>query len=230
VNVAYAHSSGRLERLVVKLRVLTVDDHQIFRKVLGFLLAKDPDIEIIAEAGDGAEALEKAFATHPDVVCMDVKMPRLNGIEATRRLVSAQPGVKVIGLSAYADKEYVLQMLNAGAVGYVTKSEAETDLIRAVHSVAEQHTYLCATAAAAVSETLPAPTTGAASSANQLDAREERILRLLGEGVADAGIAAQLYMDAATLGVHRRNIMRRLGLHSERELKDYAARYRKALN
>ncbi len=214
----------------MKLRVLTVDDHQIFRRVLGYLLAKDPEIEIIAEAGDGAEALEKAFATHPDVVCMDVKMPRLNGIEATRRLVSAQPGAKVIGLSAYAEKEYVLQMLNAGAVGYVTKSEAESELIRAVHSVAEQHTYLSATAAAAIGGNPAGQTSARAPPATPLDAREQRILRLMGEGAADPAIARQLHMDAATLEVHRRNIMRKLRLRSERELTDYAVRHRVAPN
>jgi DNA-binding NarL/FixJ family response regulator len=116
-----------------------------------------------------------------------------------------------------------LQMLNAGAAGYVTKSDAESELLRAVHSVVRQQTYLCATAAAAVRDNAHAQDSTPNSS---LDAREQRILRLLGEGAGDASIAAQLFMDAATLKVHRRNIMRKLGLRNERELNEYAIRRR----
>ncbi|MBI4294260.1 MAG: response regulator transcription factor [Betaproteobacteria bacterium] len=140
----------------MKQRVLIVDDHKMFREALKYILGGTPDIEVVAEAGDGTEALARAGETHPDIVCMDVNMPGPNGIETTRQLLAAQPGVKVIGLSAYSGKEYVLGMLDAGAVGYVTKDEAGNELLQAIRSVALGQTYLCPEAAAAAAEFVPA--------------------------------------------------------------------------
>jgi len=124
-------------------RVLIADDHRIFRESLRHMLDLDPEMTVVGTVGNVAELMENARHTQPDVVCMDIMMPGTNGIEATRRLVASQPGVKVIGLSAYPDRRYVLEMLNAGARGYVTKSEAPEELQSAIHSVCQNQLYFC---------------------------------------------------------------------------------------
>lgn len=125
------------------MRVLIADDHKIFRESLRCMLSFDPEIDIVGTVGNATELLECADRTHPDVVCMDIMMPGINGIEATRRLKAAQPDIKIIGLSAYADRHYVLEMLKAGAYGYVTKNEAVEELQSAIHSVCEHKIYFC---------------------------------------------------------------------------------------
>jgi diguanylate cyclase (GGDEF)-like protein/PAS domain S-box-containing protein len=127
----------------MSVRILIADDHAIFRESLRHMLELDPDMTVVGTVGNATELLEKAELTRPDVVCMDIMMPGTNGIEATRRLVASQPGVKVIGLSAYPDRRYVLEMLNAGARGYVTKSEAPAELQTAIHSVCQDQIYFC---------------------------------------------------------------------------------------
>ncbi len=119
----------------VKLRIMVVDDHRIFRQALVETLADDPAIEVVAEAGDGAEALTRAAACQPDVVCMDISMPHMNGIEATRLLLAAQPQIKVIGLSASDEHYLVSDMLAAGAVAYVNKANAGQDLLAKIHTI-----------------------------------------------------------------------------------------------
>ena len=126
----------------MKLRVMIVDDHRAFRRALAQTLADDPGVEVVAEAGDGIEALARAAACLPDVVCMDISMPRLNGIEATRLLLAAQPQVKVIGLSAYVEQHLVQELLAAGAVGYVNKAEAAMELADAIKAVSSGGKYL----------------------------------------------------------------------------------------
>ncbi|MGE5469665.1 MAG: diguanylate cyclase [Bacteroidota bacterium] len=125
------------------VRVLIADDHKIFRESLRCMLDLDPELQVVATVGDGEEVVESANRTRPDVVCMDIMMPHLNGIEATRQLLACQPEVKIIGLSAYPDRHYVLEMLNAGARGYVTKSEAPEELQSAIHSVSQNQVYFC---------------------------------------------------------------------------------------
>lgn len=142
------------EWTVMKPGILIVDNHKMYREALRDILAEDPDFEIVAEAGDGLEGLARASETVPDVVCMDVNMPGMNGIEATRRLVAVQPGVKVIAISIHSVKEYVLEMLKVGALSYVTKGEAGEHLLPAIHAVLRQQTYLCPLAEAAVADTL----------------------------------------------------------------------------
>ena len=124
-------------------RVLIADDHKIFRESLRYMLDLDPGITVVGAVADGTELLERADETKPDVVCMDIMMPRINGIEATKRLLASQPDIKIIGLSAYADRHYVLEMLNAGARGYVTKSEAPEELQSAIQSVCQNQIYIC---------------------------------------------------------------------------------------
>lgn len=132
------------ERSYMKLRVMIVDDHLMFRTALRLVLEADAGVEVVGEAEDGQEAVARCDQTLPDVVCMDINMPRMNGIEATRQLVAAHPGIKVIGLSAYIDLHFVQEMVNAGAVGFITKSDAGDSLLPAIHTVAEeQRTYFC---------------------------------------------------------------------------------------
>ena len=125
------------------VRILIADDHKMMRQALRALLSSDTGITVVAEAGDGEEALAKAAETRPDIVLMDVSMPNMNGIEATQQLVGRQLGVKVIGLSAYPDRRFVDGMLEAGAVGYITKSEAGEELFRAIRAVMAGQIYLC---------------------------------------------------------------------------------------
>lgn len=125
------------------LRVLIADDHRIFRESLRCMLDLDPELTVVGTAASGDEVIERAHETHPDVICMDIMMPGLDGIEATRRLAASEPGARVIGLSAYPDRHYVLDMLNAGARGYVTKSEAPEELRTAIRSVCQDEIYFC---------------------------------------------------------------------------------------
>ena len=127
----------------MKLRVMIADDHTIFRGALRMVLEADAETDVVAEAADGEEAVQLAATTQPDVVCMDINMPRMNGIEATRQLLAAQPGVKVIGLSAYTDLHFVQEMVDAGAVGFVTKGEAGDSLMFAIPRVMAGETYFC---------------------------------------------------------------------------------------
>lgn len=136
----------------MKLRVLIVDDHKMYRDALREILASHPNIEIVAEAACGLEGLARASETAPDIVCMDVNMRGMNGIDATRRLVAVQPGVKVIALSMHSIKEYILAMFKVGARSYVTKGEAGQHLLPAIRAVLEQQTYLCPLATMAVSD------------------------------------------------------------------------------
>lgn len=138
----------------MKPGILIVDNHKMYRDALRDILAKDPNFEIVAEAGDGFGGLARASETVPDVVCMDVNMPDMSGIEATRRLVAIHPGVKVIAISTHSVKEYVLEMLKVGALSYVTKGEAGQHLLPAIHAVLRQQTYLCPLAEAALAHTL----------------------------------------------------------------------------
>lgn len=125
------------------VNVLIADDHKIFRESLRYMLDLDPELHVVGSVGNGTELLEAAGKTRPDVVCMDIMMPGIDGIETTRRLLAAQPGIKVIGLSAYPDRRYVLDMIQAGARGYVTKSEAPEELQSAIHSVCDEQIYFC---------------------------------------------------------------------------------------
>jgi two-component system NarL family response regulator len=208
------------------LRVALIDDHQPFRERLRALLEEDRDIEIVAEAGSGHEILALALTTEMDVACMDISMPGMNGIEATRRLLALKPGVRVIGLSAYADPHYVEAMLDAGAVGYFTKGDAGEALLRAIHTATLERPYfgadipvpLAANAAAA-----PAEAPADADTAS-LGAKEREVLLLIGKGLASAQIAQSLSMDPSMVDVFRRNIMRKLHLNSDAALAEYARR------
>jgi len=205
----------------MKLRIVLADDHQMFRHALRALLEKEPDFEVVGEAADGEALLRLVADGDVDIVCIDIGMPGMNGIDATRRLHTLHPEVRVIGLSAYADRQFVIDLLNAGAHGYVTKAEAGDELLRAIHNVRHGRTYLCPDVAGAVASALRFGTDLQARS-RQLTARERQVLQLIAEGLTSARIAERLHVAASTVEVHRRNIMRKLDLHNVADLTRYA--------
>jgi len=207
----------------MKTRVILADDHQMFRHALKIMLEKDHGIEVVAEAGDGVELLRVAAETKADVVCMDIGMPRMNGIEATRRLLALNPGVRIIGLSALTDRDFVLDLLKAGASGYVTKGETGEELLRAIRSVRVNRKYLCSEVAATVTGALLESGDGSPATP-RLGPRERQVLQLVAEGFTSAQIAERLHLALSTVEVHRRNIMRKLSLHNVAELTKYAIR------
>lgn len=206
----------------MKIRVLLADDHKMFRHGLKLILENDPDIEVVGEADDGTQALALSGNTSPDVVCMDISMPGMDGLEATRRLLSNSPASHVIGLSAHADTYRVMGMMNAGAYGFVTKSEASGEILQAIHEV--HHTGKKYLSPAAASH-MHAPVQKGESyepSLARLSARERQVLQLVAEGWSSADIAHDLNLAVSTIEVHRRNIMRKINLHSVAELTRYA--------
>lgn len=205
------------------IRIVLADDHQMFRHALRAMLEKEPGIRIVGEASNGDELLDIVSHQPVDIVCVDIGMPGMNGIEATRRLLAIRPHVRVIGLSAFSDRQFVLDLLNAGATGYVTKAEAGDELLRAIHTVQQSKTYLCPDVAATVTNALldNAPKD---VSAPRITARERQVLQLIAEGHTSTRIADRLHLAPSTVEVHRRNIMRKLDLHSVAELTKYAIR------
>jgi two-component system NarL family response regulator len=208
----------------MNLRILLADDHQMFREALRILLERNPDYEVVGETGDGREVFSLARETSPNIVCMDIDMPGLNGIEITRQITAALPLIKVIALSTFSDRGYVTDMLNAGASAYVTKAEAGVELLRAIDAVRRNRSYLCPDATDAVTEAMsgggnekqPAPT--------PLGARETQVLQLVATGFTSTQIAQQLGITQSTVEVHRRNIMRKLDVDSVVGLTRYAIR------
>ncbi len=204
------------------IRVLLVEDHRMVREALRDTLLRETEIEVVGEAGDGMHALELEREHAPDVVVLDIGLPDLNGVEVAARLRRSGSGARVVALSAYSDKRFVLEMLRAGATAYVTKSAAGTELVRAISAVAKGQSYLCPEVAdALVSEVRDAALPG---EMQRLGAREREVLRLIAEGLRSPAIAKQLNIAPATVEVHRRNIKRKLGLHTVAELTKYALR------
>jgi DNA-binding NarL/FixJ family response regulator len=209
----------------MRVRVALVDDHQAFRERLRALLTRDPDIEIVAEASSGHELLEIALTTDLHVVCMDIRLPGMSGIETTRRLLAIRPGVRVIGLSAYAEPHYVETMLDAGAVGHFTKVDAGEELLQAIHAATAARPRFGANivvpnagALAGATDTPAAATDNARASAEEasLGPREVEVRRLIAEGLDSAQIARALSIDPAMVDVYRRNIARKLHLKNLR--------------
>jgi two-component system NarL family response regulator len=207
----------------MSIRLMLVDDHKMLREALREILEKAGDIELIAEADDGPAALKLARELEPDVVVMDIGLVGMSGIEATRRLVAEYPAIKVLALSTFADRRIVLQMLEAGASGYVVKSAGSEELLRGIRAVARGETYLYAEAAAAIVDSLR--TQSQQGKQNQtLGRREREVLQHLAGGQTSAQIAENLGIATGTVEVHRRNIMRKLDLHNVAELTKYAIR------
>ena len=205
------------------LRIVLADDHRLFRHALRAMLEKKPGIRIVGEASNGEELIDIVRHQQVDIACVDIGMPGMNGIEATRRLLAIRPHVRVIGLSAFSDRQFVLDLLHAGATGYVTKAEAGDELLRAIDAVRQSKTYLCPDVAATVANALldnaPQDVTPP-----RITPRERQVLQLIAEGHTSVRIADRLHLAPSTVEVHRRNIMRKLDLHNVAELTKYAIR------
>ena len=203
------------------IRVLLADDHVMVRQALRNLLESEAELLVVAEAGDGSEVLALCVEFAPDIVIIDVGMPNMNGIEATKQLLARHPNIKVLALSASAEKRLVLGMLEAGATGYIIKAEAGGELLRAVHSVMDGQSYICPSVASMVIENIQGKIK---SEKTNLGQREQQVLELLAAGLTSPEIGARLNIAAATVEVHRRNIMRKLGVRGIAELTKYAIR------
>jgi len=206
------------------IRVLLVDDHTILRKALRLLLARESDIGVVADVNSGNEAIRVAGELELDVVVMDIGMPGSNGIETTRQLIAATPGVRVLALSTHLERHFVLQMLKAGASGYVAKSSDSEELLRAIRAVAQGRTYVSAEVASVMVDSMRQRAPDQEFNGERLGRREREVLALIAEGKTSLEIAAQLHIAAGTVIAHRRNISRKLGLHSVAELTKYAIR------
>lgn len=204
------------------IRLLLVDDHSILRAGLRMLFAAEQDLEIVGEASSGEEALQAVAELHPDVVIMDVAMPGMSGIEATRRIKAAQPSTVVLALTMHEDEQYFFEMLNAGASGYIPKRAAPDDLITAIHVVHEGNVFLHATLARFLMHELAHRAEGGQEVDGSLTEREREVLVLIAEGLTSREIGARLVVSPRTVDRHRENIMAKLNLHSRVELVRYA--------
>jgi two-component system, NarL family, response regulator NreC len=205
-----------------KIRILLADDHTVVRQGFRHILAAQTDMDIVAEAADGREAVEMAEKLAPDVVVMDVAMPNLNGIEATRRLAKSSPRTRVLALSMHKDSVYVREILRAGARGYLLKDSFDRDLLNAVRAVARGEGYL----SPAVSEAVLCDYRKHVSDPlDLLSGREREILQMIAEGKTNKEIASQLKLSVYTVDAHRGRIMEKLNLHSTGELVRFAMRH-----
>jgi DNA-binding NarL/FixJ family response regulator len=206
-------------------KVLIADDHQIVRQGLRILLEKEPDLKVVAEAEDGRTTVRLARELKPELIIMDVAMPGLNGIEATRQIMSESPGSKVIALSMYADRRFVVNMLKAGALGYLLKDCAFEELTRAIRAVLSHKTYLSpgVTDILVKDCKLGAPMNEVSAFA-LLTPREREVLQLMAEGKSTAKIADQLHVSVKTVESHRQQLMQKLNMRSVAELTKYAIR------
>lgn len=205
------------------IRLLLVDDHQIVRAGLRMLFSAEPEVEIIGEASSGEEAVTLANALRPDVILMDVAMPGIGGIEATRRIKAAQPKVAVLALTMHEDEEYFFEMLAAGASGYVPKRAAPDDLLSAIRIVNQGDVYIYPSLARLlVKDFLHRSESSAPETREELTPREQEVLTFIAEGNSNREIADALVISVKTVDRHRENIMRKLQLHNRVELVKYA--------
>lgn len=209
-----------------KVRILLADDHTVMRAGLRALLERQPNLEVVGEAGDGRQTVELASSHVPDVVVMDIAMPNLNGVEATRRMVSKQPTISVVILSMYSDESYVMRALEAGARAYLLKDSAVTDLIRAIEVVSQGKSFFSPKIGRILAEEYvrALKQKGLADSYELLTPREREILQLLAEGKTNKEVATTLNVSVYTAETHRGNILQKLNLHSSAELVLYAVR------
>ena len=205
-----------------KIKIMLVDDHAIMREGVQALLSIHDDLEIVGAASEGKEAIEKALELGPDVIIMDIAMPSMDGLEATRRIMKRNPKTKVVVLTQHDNKQYILSAIKAGASGYVPKKALGTDLVTAIRAVCAGESFLYPTAASALindylhyAEEEPF---------DRLTSREREILKLVAEGHTSRYIADMLYISLKTVLGHRTKIMEKLNIHNRSELIKYAIR------
>jgi two-component system response regulator NreC len=209
-----------------KIKVLIVDDHTLVRDGIRALLSLVADIQVVGEATNGKEAVEKVKQLAPDVVLMDLAMPILSGLEATRRIRKKFPGTKVLALTQYEDKEYVVPTIEAGARGFVSKTAAFSELASAIQAVYQGGSFLSPMAAAAIVEECQQKVTieGEKDSYQQLTDREREMLKLVAEGYTAKEIADMLVISLRTVETHKSNLMKKLDIHNKADLIRFAIR------
>lgn len=210
--------------MTTQIRVLLADDHKLVRAGIRSLLARLPDVEVIAEASDGREAIRFVEKNEPQIVLMDLAMPELNGLEATQHLTRTFPKVRVIILSIYADEEHVYQALCAGAAGYLLKGAATEELELAIRSVARGETYLSPPVSKPVIMEYIRRTNAGRNSRERLSPRQTQILKLIAEGKTTKQVALELAISVKTVETHRSALMMRVGVRDVAGLVRYAVR------
>jgi len=207
-----------------KVRILLADDHEAVREGLKSILNAQPDMEVIGEAPDGTAAVARSIELRPDVVVMDVSMPRLNGLKATEMLHRRCPQLKILTLTRHAEQGYVQQLLGAGASGYVLKRSRAVELLQAIRAVASGGTYLDPAVAGAIADEYGrrAHSTLTPESSRGISPRETEILRLVAWGYSNKEIAAQLKLSVKTVETHKTNAMNKLGMHNRIDIVRFA--------
>ena len=205
------------------MKVVLADDHRMMRDGLRAVLTA-AGIQVVGEAGDGDAAIAEAKRSRPDVVVIDIAMPKLNGIDATRRLKAEMPGIKVIALSMNSDRRYVMAMLEAGASGYLLKDAAADELLAALDALKRDETYLSPAIAGKVVDQALRGGPASSGSERPLSAREREVVRLIAEGKSSKQIATILHIAVPTVDTYRRQIMEKLGLRTIADLTKYAIR------
>jgi DNA-binding NarL/FixJ family response regulator len=207
------------------IRVLMADDHKLFIDGLGSILQHRAGIQVVGAARDGLATVKLASELQPNVILMDVSMPHLNGIEATRKILAEHPTMRIIMLSMHADPRYVVAAFRAGARGYLLKDSAAEDLVDAIEQVSAGERYLSSTMSGQiVMDFISNARTGASTAYSVLSPREREVLQLIAEGHSTKDIAARLSVSVKTIETHRKQIMDKLDLHSIAELTKYAIR------
>jgi len=209
------------------IQILLADDHEVVRKGLRALLESQPGWKVIAEATDGREAVEKAMDMHPDVAIVDIGMPSLNGLEATRQIVKKAPRTRVLILTMHDTNPLIQQVVKAGARGYVLKSDVASDLVSAVDALCRDQTFFTSKVSQIILDRYvgkPATGDGAPDTDSPLTPREREVVQLLAEGKSSKEVAAVLGISVKTAETHRINLMRKLDCHSVAEVVRYAVR------
>ena len=211
---------------MMPIRILLADDHTVVRDGLRALLERQPDMTVVAEAADGRDSVRLAEEQSPDVVVMDITMPNMNGIEATRRILAANPRTAVVILSMHQDESYVLRSLKAGARGYLLKDSLRSDIIDAIRAVSQGRSFVTRKISRMMQEDYvrQMERRGVEDSYDLLTDREREILQLVAEGKANKEVAGLLNISLTTVETHRTHILQKLGLHSVPELILYAVR------
>jgi len=204
------------------LRILLADDHVTVRHGLKLLIDSQPDMKVIAEASDGNSAVERAVALKPDVIVMDISMPGMNGLVATRTLKQLQPGAAIVTLTRHADDAYLQELLRAGVSGYVLKRSAPTELLHAIRGAAAGGQYVDSSLTARVTAGFIGKEKRTKQAASRLSEREEAVLRLIASGYSNKEIAAQLNLSVKTVEAHKANAMRKLDLTGRIAIVKYA--------
>ena len=209
-----------------QIRLLLADDHAVVRSGLRMLLEAQPDMTIIGEAETGQEAIRRVAELSPDVVLMDIEMPGMNGIEATRRIKANAPASAVLALTMYEDDQYFFEMLRAGASGYVPKRAAPDELVSAIRAVSRGEVFLYPSLAGRLVQDYlrRGPAGEEEPPGDELTPREQEVLTLIAEGLSNNEIADRLVISAKTVDRHRENLMRKLKLHNRVDLVKYALR------